>query len=158
MSQPRGGVDTHRLERSLGAMTIGMIRGQEERRRRVGALDARELDQHAHLEIAGLAVATAVYTQEVIPFEVRFLDAPDRRHSALAVPHMTFGSRKLAGGQVMIDATVLEYLASDAGQIHGARVEIGIVAPGAVVAVPFRREVHLAFQGYAYPDIPDGDE
>lgn len=152
----RGGVNTHRVNRSLAALTVGMQRAHDELQLDQAQLGAGETEQQWKLEVAGEAGGKIAYQTTTISFDERFYPAADRRDSDFDRPIFTFGYEMLTGAPVMITAAVTRWVA-DEYTVTGAEVAIGIVQPGASGKTKFKALVHLVFQSWAGPTINDDE-
>lgn len=153
----RGGVDTHRIQRSLAAMTTKTalaMRQQDERRETIGAGEFLHI---VKVPVGGKAGGVAAYKKVYVPFDTPFYPAPDRRDSEFDTPVMTFGVEMDSPDPVQLWALVQTWDTDADGLTKGAYVQIGIAQPGADQLVDFSAQVVLLFQGWTAPAIDDDE-
>lgn len=143
----------HQLERSLAAVTIGMVRQRtaHERNRRDNAL--QEIEQQFQTPFSGEA-GTALSDDDQrfsFTFDSPFVYAPGNRDSDLDVPQFSFGAQ--VRGAVQLTGHVTEWIRDPGrGVVTGASVRLVAHAPGVTTPVPFSGVAHFTFQGYAAVD------
>lgn len=148
MSRPAPG----QLERSLAALTIGVVQGQQHRERVLRDTHTGEWDQQVQLEFSGSAGNQWGYADTEIMFEYPFLYAPAQRLVPFDRPHFNKGFEMLTPSTnlVHLDAQIISWNTNDTGWIVGCKVRLYAVAPANdVSAESFNAIAHLTFQGYA---------
>lgn len=148
--------NTLAIQRSIARMTLGTMSARERRRARDAAEALSELDQQFQLPIAGAATDAPVWFDVDINFSARFIDAPEMRESPYDEPLFTYGVK--TGARVFVDAHLVSYETDDNDSFIGAKIRIGVHAPGSPDLIPFKGEVHLNFQGFAAVDEADTSE
>lgn len=152
----RGGVTTHRVQRSLANLTIGTQLAFAERERRQGELRAGETEQQFKIAVNGTAGDQIAWQPTTISFDDSFVDASDRRDSDFDTPVFTFGAELRSRTPVILSAVVLWWLVDEDGEVTGARLAIGAHNPGGE-DVKFDAIAHLVFQGWAAPVLDDDE-
>lgn len=151
MRNPTSG--TLAIQRSIRSMTIGSMNARERRRLRDLAEALAELDQQFQLPVAGGASDAPVWFSVEVSFSAKFVSAPEMRESPYDEPLFTYGS--VTAAPVFINCNVIEWKTDENDSYIGAVVNIGVIAPGSPVLVPFKGEVHLNFQGFGAVDESD---
>lgn len=152
----RGGVTTHRVQRSLAHLTVGAQLAYIEREKRENELRAGETEQQYKALVNGVAGAAMTWQTVTITFTEPFVPATDRRDSDFETPAFTFGAEMRSRVPVILTAVVTGWLTDDDGEVTGARLAIGAHNPGAG-DVKFDGIVHLVFQGWAAPALDDDE-
>lgn len=162
----RSGSTRHALERSLGAMTVGVARDRADREREAAHQRLQEIEEQFQRPIQGTPGSGIVWDAIELKFQTSFVNATGQRDSPHETPQMWVGAEIQSGQPVMVTACVMEWKMVDGEEIVGATVAIGAwadasapviggpaTAPGAPPATPgpFRGFVHLTFQGYGAP-------
>lgn len=140
----------HAIERSLAALTIGVLKNtaaHEERRRQLSLAEWELQFQERISGMAGNQVASSILG---LDFETPFYFSPGSRDSELDTPQYSVGTNVESGTGVMISANVTSWKRDEeTDAVTGASVEISAVAPGTDEDVPYTAVVHLSFQGYS---------
>lgn len=148
MSRPGPG----QLERSLSALTIGVVQGQKFRERGLSDTYTGEWDQQVQVEFTGTAGSQWGWTDTDITFEYPFLYAPAQRLVPFDRPHFSKGFELLGASITLVhlDAQIVAWNINDNNWTIGATVRLYVVAPLAdVEPLAFSAIAHLTFQGYA---------
>lgn len=153
-------VETHKLQRSLSAMTLGSVRDYENRLDRGESLEAlQEVDSVHQLPISGEAGTIIAWSMIEIEFGVHFHEAPVQRDSPYWRPIFTYGTVIDSDTPVAITACVMRWNHKGEGAgspyqgaIRGARVAVGAHSPGAITAIRFKGRLHVCFTGYGSLD------
>lgn len=156
--RPVGGVTTHRIQRSIEALTIGAHRAVKARDEQQELLKGQEIEQQYKVDLVGNAGVRGVYEVIEITFDEEFWPATDRRDSTFEEPHFTYGFEMQSADPVILTASIKSWHRGKEGVVTGADVWIGSVAPGVKTVVKFKGKLHVRFQGYAQPYIEDDDE
>lgn len=146
-----------RLERAFKGITIGAVkdfRSFDEMRKLDGLT---ETEEQLHIFVSGRAEEFAVWETVQLDFETVFVDATGQRDSPFDRPHFLYGAKVHTPDPVGIVACVMDWHTNDRNETVGAKVAIGVV--GTDVAVSFKADVHVTFQGYGSPsvDFPPDD-
>lgn len=152
----RGGVTTHRVQRSLAHLTVGAQLAFIEREKRENELRAGETEQQFKYAVTGTAGPAVAWQEIEVAFDDAFVPAADRRDSDFNEPVFTFGAEMRSRVPVIMSAVVTGWLTDDDGEVSGARLAIGAHNPGAG-DVRFDAIVHLVFQGWAAPALDDDE-
>lgn len=153
-------VNTHKLQRSLGAMTLGSVRDYEDRLTRAASLESlQEVDSVHQLPISGEAGTVIAWSTIDIEFGVHFHEAPAQRDSPYWRPIMSTGVVIDSDTPVVVAACVVRWSHKGEGAgspyqgaVRGARVAVGAHSPGAMSPIKFRGRLHLTFSGYGALD------
>lgn len=161
-------VGTHALNRSILKLATTAVRD-------VRAKDARDAQtligdraEQFQIKVSGLASDFPVWQQTDLLFDQTFSVATGNRMSHLTRPQVATGYEILGVNSqvppaatgvvapvgVILTAGVRQWLLDDAGNIRGARVQVGATSPGDNVR--FSGFVHIAFHGFgALTEQPD---
>lgn len=150
------GVSTARVARSIQALTLGMVRGQNTREQIIETIRAGETEQQYKVPISGIARPEMQWVESEIKFNDAFIPGTDRRDSTFTQPVFTFGYVIPSGVPVMVTACVRKWDQSGEGMVSGCTVAVGVIN-FSFDEVSFKGEVHLVFQGYAAPTILEAD-
>jgi hypothetical protein len=153
----RGGVTTHRVQRSLAAMTVNAQRAYRAHDEQQRELSGGETELQFKSSVSGTAGAIAAYDYVNVSFPRPIVAALDRRDSQFDRPLFTYGWERLSGPPLFLTAFVDRWRTSaDSDELCiGARVGIGAVTPGSLDVSRFTASVHLIFQGWAAQDLND---
>lgn len=153
------GVTTHRVRRSLQALTLGMASSMGERQRQQDEIASGETEQQYKVAVTGTAGPDAMDWQEgAIQFDDLFYPAQDRRDSSFETPLFTYGVEMQSPTPVILSVVVIGWLTDPDGTVSGVRLAFGAHVVGAVDDVKFDAVAHLSFQGWAAPALNDDDE
>jgi hypothetical protein len=153
-----GGVTTHRIQRSLEALTIGVHKSAAARENLLRGASAHEVFQQFKIALAGYAGVRLATDTVSVTFDEPFWPATDRRDSDFLEPHFTYGFEMQSADPVILTASIKAWHRARQGVVTGADVWIASHAPGVTQRVKFRGQLHLSFQGYGQPYIEDDDE
>lgn len=142
----------HAIKRSIGAMTIGVVKStrefEEERKRQ----SLRELEAQYQEQVSGTVGNVTAEATLMLTFETPFYFSPGTRDSDLDVPQFSSGITELSVSGVIIQANVSKWVRDeDTDAVTGAAIVIAAVAPGIDDPLDFAAVVHLTFQGYSAP-------
>lgn len=137
-----------RLQKSLGAMTFGVVRQMNEKREGLDKTRMMEREQEFQIPISGEASSVAVWDEVELTFRVEFLPATGQRDSPYEFPTFTFGYELETKDPVGILAYVKEWRQDDRDTIYGAVVNVGAFLGQ---NQPFRGRLHMLFSGYGSP-------
>lgn len=141
----------HDLQRSLHALTIGVVRSTQRRAARRNAEGLREFEYQVQIPISGQADTEAGWDVHEVAFASPFYYAPGNRASDFDVPQLRSGASLDA--EVMVSVHVSDWKRDvERSAVVGALVKIGVAAPGTAVAIDYSGVVHLTFQGYGALD------
>lgn len=149
------------LQRSLAAMTIGVVQGQQARERERSPQRLDERDQNFQVEVTGTVESDlSEWTEIPLDFAYVFMGDENVRDSPYDKPNFTFGVEMLTEEPVIIAACVMEWIETDEGDVTGVVLKAASYSPSpADEGKPFRARLHLTFSGYCGPiDGPDEDE
>lgn len=153
------GVTTHRVQRSLQALTIGVARAMQERQQQQQEIASGETEQQYKVAVGGTAGTDAIDWQEgTIQFDDLFYPALDRRDSTFDTPLFTYGVEMQSPTPVILSVVVTGWLTNADSTVSGVRLAFGAHVIGAVDDVKFDAVAHLCFQGWASPALNDDDE
>lgn len=145
-----------RLQRSLGALTIGVVKAGKERDRALAPLASGDFIQQVQLDVSGKAFTGPAVTEMEVGFPHAFLTRLGKQ-TGPENPTFHDGSELRSGGPVMIQAQVIDWIENDSGLLVGARIRITTWWPGATTQLPFSGVVHLTFIGHAVPTTDDSE-
>ena len=153
----RPGVSTHRVQRSLAALSVNAQRAYLEHERQRSQLSGGEAELQFKSSVSGTVGATPAWDYVDVTFPRPVAPALDRRESQFDRPLFTYGWERISGPPLFLTAFVDRWRMSDDGDglVLGARVGIGAVVPNADDVRRFTAAVHLTFQGWANPDLND---
>lgn len=137
-----------RLQKSLGAMTFGVVRQMDEKKKGLDKTRMMEREQEFQVSISGEAAPDIVWSEVVLTFRVEFLPATGQRDSPYEFPTFTSGYELETDDPVAILAYVKEWRMDDRDTIYGAVVNVGTYL-GA--NTKFRGKLHMIFSGYGSP-------
>lgn len=165
MAAPARPAVSHRsLQRSLGALSFGMVRAMESRKELLGKTALRERDQHFQIPIVGRAPRLGISTDwnlVDITFRVGFVDATGQRDSPYTLPQVAFGSVITSENPVIVNACVIRWKFeeddADTGAVIGARIAVAALSATAV-ATAFKGTLHVTFTGYGAPNDAEQEE
>jgi hypothetical protein len=153
------GVTTHRVQRSLANLTIGVARSIQEREEAQELIAAGETEQQYRIGVSGTAGAGPIDWQDgSIVFDSPFYPAPDRRDSSLLTPQFTSGYEMQSRVPVIMHVVVTGWLTDTDGTVNGVNLAFGAFVPGAQDDVKFDAVAHVTFQGWAAPALNDDQE
>lgn len=152
----RGGVSTHRIQRSLAAMTIRTQQAYRELENQRNQVKAGETESQFKLVVTGSSGATPTDKSIRIRFPEPFFPNADR-DSTFDEPVMTYGYEQRSGPAVMLTCGVTAWDKDDDGLIRGCTLRVASVRPGAFSASKFSAVLHLVFQGWAAPTLNDDE-
>jgi hypothetical protein len=151
----RRGVETHRLRRSIRAITVGTAIGLERKRQRALEDGLGEFVQDFQVPIRGIAGTEMAWTEQEVKFTTTFFDAPEQRDSPYTRPTFTYGVVLESDTPVMVAACVMRWRVDNRDAITGCVVAVGAVNPGGSAPVEFDGHLDATFQGYGYPEVED---
>jgi hypothetical protein len=153
------GVTTHKMERSLRALTVTTQNVYKAAAVQREQISAGEYMQQGKLEIAGTAKAWFEWIDAEIEFPEPFIESGDRRFSDFKRPHFTFGYEITTRDPIVVTAYVTSWVGAE-GETTGAKMVFGVWIGDHTdeeAEVKFRGTVHVSFQGFAYPVLLDDD-
>lgn len=138
------------LDRSIDALTAGLLGGQAARKRQLAYSAAREVEQQVRVPLSGEAGSGWGTTDKTVGFVLPFVYAPDQRGVPFETPHFSYGVEMGVGTivPIVIHAHVLHWIQNDSSWITGARMRFMAQAAGEEV-IKFSAMAHLTFQGWA---------
>lgn len=160
----RPGVTTHRVQRSLAAMTINAQRAYAERQAQDNEMAGGETILQFKSPVMGTVSLTPATGYVNLTFSRPMFPARDRRDSQFERPHFTHGWERESGPAAMLHTVFVDRWRTDDDDdslVKGARIGVTIWAPAigsTELALPFRAALHMAFHGYAMPDLNDDAE
>jgi hypothetical protein len=147
MARPGG-----QLDRSLDALTSGLIRGKAARESQLAHTEAREIEQQVRVPLSGKAGSEWGSIDKKVGLALPFIWAPDQRGVPFKTPHFSYGIELGVGSNVLVvvHAQVVNWTKNDSSWIIGAKMRFAAIAPGSgVTPVSFSAMAHLTFQGWA---------
>ncbi len=151
-----GAPKTNRLDAAMRGLTIGVVKGVEERRRRIERDGLRERDEQIRIPISGRAEEFASWSTVEVEFETNWVDATGQRDSPFVTPHFTYGSYLTKGPDVVVVANVVGWNVNDRNETVGATIRVG--ALGTDTPQEFRGELHATFSGFGQPFLQGVDD
>lgn len=156
-------VSTHALSRAVVRMARDGVVDLERRRAATGYDQLGEIEQQFQLPIEGSVIATPVWTDITIEFDVDFFEAQEQRDSPLTLPQMYVGATLTVtdededdAGGVAYSVFVIDWDDDDRAAYTGCTVRVGMWNPdGTPVSV--EGLLHLTFQGYGAPRADSAD-
>jgi hypothetical protein len=161
--QRRSGVTTHRVQRSLAAMTVNAQRAYAERQAQESELAGGETILQFKSPVRGTVGLIATTGFVNISFPRLMLPAQDRRDSHFDRPHFTYGWEREHGPAAMVLSAYVDRwrtAADDDALVTGARIASMVWTPaaGTTETFPFSALLHMSFHGWAMPDLNDDAE
>lgn len=154
------GVDTHKMERSLRALTVGTKKAYDDIAATRTEIASGEYVQQAKVPISGVARSLMEWIEVTVTFPEPFIPGGSRTRSDFKTPFFTFGYMIESREPVVVTAHISAWV-GDEDETTGAEVRVGVWHgdgdPNNLEAIKFKGEAHLAFQGFAYPVIEDDD-
>jgi hypothetical protein len=163
MPRPQGA-----LNRSLAALTIGVVKGMQAREQTLSRTTLSDMAQHAQIDIEGL-VGQHPYSYMVpVSFPVPYVYAPVQHDSDLENPHFNFGielgqapssalSAAAPTDHPIILCQLAGWITNGDGFTTGANIVVTSWIPGASKKRKFSATAHLSFWGYGAP-TDDADD
>lgn len=140
-----------RLQKSLGAMTFGVVRQMDAKQKDLEKTAMREREQEFQVGIRGVASSIAVWTEVELTFRVEFLPATGQRDSPYERPTFVYGYELETAEPVGILAYVKEWRMDDRDTVFGAKINVCCFQPGGGGESDFRGRLHMIFSGYGSP-------
>lgn len=143
-------VDLHSLQRSLGKLTVGMVKDREARLDAIEELALTEGEEQFQIPIGGIARAVAVWQRVELDFGFHFYNATGQRDSPYETPQVWHGVvlENRGAGPVAVHVCVdWENRIDNRDVVTGAAVWIGVHSP-TLDERTFKGYVHMTFQGY----------
>jgi hypothetical protein len=156
--------NAHALERSLNAMTVGLVVDRVERQQREHPLRLDETDQVFQLTCDGFAgPVIEQWTVLTIPFSYTFVYSPSQRDVPYETPQFTWGFELLSRDPVVMACHVLGWAREDTDPQISAQITVTGVKLGVAAFIPgwednpikYRGLLHLTFGGFAGPGDND---
>lgn len=161
MPRPHGA-----LQRSLSAMTIGVVKAQQSRDVALAPTQLSELVQHNQLRISGKVGEKPLTRVATVTWPYPFVYAPAQRDSNFTNPHFNYGveygeaiptsATPIPTDHPLIHVAVVNWLSDDNAFSTGADVAITAWIPSAKKKRQFSALAHLTFWGYGAPAEDDG--
>jgi hypothetical protein len=148
------------LQRSLSALTIGVVKGQEARRDALAPMKLGEMVQHQKLEISGRIGSSPVTTIQTVEWPYPFVYAPAQTDSDFEKPHFNYGIEfdHVPSSVPHIMVAVIDWLDDDDGFSTGAKLAVTAFIPGAAKKRQLNAIAHLTFWGFGAPSEDEGSE
>lgn len=161
-------VATHALGRSVLKLATTAIRDSQTKSAREALSFVGDRAEQYQIKVSGKASDFPAWQTTALIFDQTFSVATGNRMSLLTRPQIQTGYEISSAASdappaddgtvppvgMYLTAGVVEWLFDDAGNIRGARVQIGAFAPGDNVT--FTGYVHIAFHGFgALTEQPD---
>lgn len=145
----------HALQRSLSAMTIGVLRRQKERADDRRPIELTEREHQFQLPVSGTAYQGIVWTKRDVDFDTIFFGATGYRDSEFERPQVHYGfviepADKNQPVLPIIPTLAVEWKVDDMEATYGATLHIGVHSP-TVDPVDFEGFLHITFQGWGSP-------
>jgi hypothetical protein len=156
------------LNRSLNALTIGVVKGMQAREQMLSRTTLSDMVQHAQIDIEGL-VGQHPYSYMVpVMLPIPYVYAPVQHDSDLGYPHFNYGielgqapstalSAAAPTDHPIILCQVGGWISNDDGFTTGANVIVTSWIPGASKKRKFSATAHLSFWGFGAP-TDDADD
>mgnify|MGYP000874607797 CR=1 FL=1 len=154
----------HQLQRSLAAMTIGVVKARDSKRANKIPYELQEGEQQFQLPITGTAQRGVTWAKKELTFDFLFYEATGYRFVPFDSPQFSHGfviepvDDKEAVKPIFVSA-MAEYVRRDLDDaVTGAVMHVGVHSP-TIEPVEFEGYLHLTFQGYGCPvETESGDE
>lgn len=161
-------VSTHALNRSILKLATTAVRDVRTKDAREALSLIGDREEQFQIKVSGRASDFPAWQTADLLFDQTFSVATGNRMSQLTRPQVRSGSEvtsvasdfppaadgTVAAVGVILAISVRQWLLDDAGNIRGARVQVGASSPGDNVR--FTGFVHIAFHGYgALTEQPD---
>lgn len=147
------GVALHSLQRSLGKLTLGLVKDREAHLDEIEMISMVEGEQQFQIPVAGIARAEQVWQRVDLDFDFHFYNATGQRDSPYEKPQVWHGfvfenrAEEPEKGPVSVSVAVDWQDKIDGRDvISGAAVWIGVHSP-TLEERPFKGYVHVTFQG-----------
>lgn len=150
-----GGVTTHRIQRSLAALTVNTQKAYQQRHQQQQNISGGEAEQQFKIAVTGEVADVPTFQYADVSFDRSVVPALDRRDSDFTEPAFTYGWEREYGPPMFLTAFIDGWVVDDDGSVTGARIGIGTFMPFATETRQFRAVVHTVFQGWANSDIDD---
>lgn len=149
------GVPFGQLDRSMRALTIGNVKGQDQRKLQRTLEGLEEREEQFKIAVAGLGSEFPSWSEVHLTFGVEFIDGSGQRNSPFDKPHFTYGVEIEQGGPIGLVACITRWDVGKSNQTIGCMLSIGAVATDR--NRKFRGSLHARFQGYGAPAEVYGD-
>lgn len=153
-------MSTGALERSLAALSFGVVREMGDREARLRKHRLLEREQEFQFRISGTAAYRVAWGVVPLDFRVLFVDAPAQRDSPYRFPTFVYGVELESPDPVCVNVHLRKWKQDDSGAVLGCELGVGAHIPGDAgdPEVPFRGFVHAVFSGYGAPLESEVDE
>lgn len=162
------------LGRSLQALTVGVVKARESRRRQLALTDLGETIQVARVPLAGWAgpppVQSAAFvdveadpqrlatTTFRVDFAQPFVEDPTARDVDFDTPHFSQGYEAKTPEPIIVQAYVVGWYRSEEDHYIGANIRALVYGPEAVQKFQYNATLHLWFMGRAGAVEAEDDE
>ncbi|MEA2492978.1 MAG: hypothetical protein QOJ29_889 [Thermoleophilaceae bacterium] len=146
--------NAHALHRSLAALTFGVARDVENKKRqaRLDALGERE--QQFQIDVSGWASGDPFFGEMDVKFGIGFVTDPrGQRDSDLIFPQVTFGTVYDRGNRspIVLLPSVVDWDIRDETLYVGCTLQVGVWAPRNRDPDRFAAVLHMTIQGFGAP-------
>lgn len=142
---------TGQLDRTLDALTVGLVRGTKARDKQLAYAAGVEMEQQVRVPLSGEAGNGWGFVDRDVNWPYPFIWAPGQRGATYATPHFSYG---VVHGQqtqqlIVIHAQVVKWNINDSSWVLGATVRFAASAPQleGEELVSYSAMAHLTFQG-----------
>lgn len=147
MPRPQG-----QLDRSLAALTVGVLQGKIERDDQLHHSAGREVTQQVRVPLSGAAGNGYGSAEKKVGWQFPLLWAPRQRKASFKTPHFSYGIELGTGSNtlIVIHAQVVKWTINDSRWVIGANMRFIVSAPmlSSEATVNFSAVAHLSFQGW----------
>lgn len=145
-------IDHQSVQRSLNAMTLGIVRDMRSKTERSARSRLGEGFQHIQIPVSGTAEQGIAWTKHEVEFDYVMYPAKSQRDSTYDRPQFKYGYvtdpvDQLSNVSPIIVTAVCEFVVDENEGTTGAKIHIGVHSPTAQ-AQPFSGSLHCSFQGW----------
>lgn len=152
MGRPGG-----QLQRSLAALTIGVVRGVDDRENQLAPLRSGNIMQACQVDLKGRVSEKPIRGELDIHWRAPFIPDAAQNSSGLETPHFAPGVELLSTVPVIIYPQLTGWHRDTEGSFTGAKVGITAWIPGSKKKQEFSAMLHCIFVGYGAPTEDDED-
>lgn len=145
------------LQRSLASLTIGVVRGMEERDDQLAPLRMGNIMQALQVDLKGRVSEKPITGELDIHWPAPFVPDSSRSGGGLETPHWAPGVELLSTSPVIIIAQLTGWHRDTEGSFEGAKIGITAWIPGSKKKQEFSAMLHCTFVGYGAPIEDDED-
>lgn len=146
MARPIGQID-----RTLDALTIGVVKDKEARDRQLSYSAGTEMEQQVRVPLSGKVANGWGFVDDDVAWSLPFIWAPGQRNANFKTPHFNYGIVLEVQTEelIVIHAQVVRWVINDSSWVVGATVRFASSAPQLAEGeeLDYAATAHLTFQG-----------